>query len=212
MADLASAQTERVRDMPPSETRDAELKRLERLSADIAGKRTKFEAAERRRAEWNRRVRRAPSTSPIPDPWREAAATTRTTRTSRVQQGAREAARARAASARMAAEAAEAKAAPRARGRGGSRRTRVPAPRDGRRRQRPVGRVAAEGKEEGNDRTSRATLSRVTTPYRRLPARRSRACRFPSSRRLPAAPPRGKTPFLGRRKARVPALRAVPGR
>ena len=66
MADFASAQTERVRDMPPSETRDAELKRLERLSADIAGKRTKFEAAERRRAEWNRRVRRV--AVDIPDP------------------------------------------------------------------------------------------------------------------------------------------------
>ena len=112
MADFASAQTERVRDMPPSVTRDAELKRLERLSADIAGKRTKFEAAERRRAEWNRRVRRVAVDIPDPrsparggddpdDPHVPGFSEERARRLER-----------EAASARMAAEAAEAKAAP----------------------------------------------------------------------------------------------------
>ena len=62
MADFCAAQMTRVRDMPEGPARDKELARLEKVQEDIARQRKKFEAAELRRAEWNRRIRRLDET------------------------------------------------------------------------------------------------------------------------------------------------------
>ena len=64
MAEFCDAQLRRVRESPESpgspgaDRRDAELARLTGVRAEIAGKMQKFEEAERRRREWNRRLRR----------------------------------------------------------------------------------------------------------------------------------------------------------
>ena len=64
MAAFCDAQLRRVRETPESpgspgaDRRDAELARLTEVRADIARKMEKFQEAERRRREWNRRLRR----------------------------------------------------------------------------------------------------------------------------------------------------------
>ena len=64
MAAFCDAQLRRVRESPESpgspgaDRRDAELARLTEVRADIAAKMQKFQEAERRRREWNRRLRR----------------------------------------------------------------------------------------------------------------------------------------------------------
>ena len=62
MADFCAAQMTRVRDMPEGPAREKELARLEKVREDIARQRKKFEAAELRRVEWNRRIRRLDET------------------------------------------------------------------------------------------------------------------------------------------------------
>ena len=61
MADFADAAMERAEEMPDGKAKDKELKRVTKLKASIDGKKAKLLEAERRRDEWERRIKRVDS-------------------------------------------------------------------------------------------------------------------------------------------------------
>ena len=61
MADFADAAMERAKEMPDGKAKDKELARVTKLKASIDGKKAKLLEAERRRDEWERRIKRVDS-------------------------------------------------------------------------------------------------------------------------------------------------------
>ena len=61
MADFADAAMERAKEMPEGKAKDKELARVTKLKASIDGKKAKLLEAERRRDEWERRIKRVDS-------------------------------------------------------------------------------------------------------------------------------------------------------
>ena len=61
MSDFADAAMERAKEMPDGKAKDKELKRVTKLKASIDGKKAKLLEAERRRDEWERRIKRVDS-------------------------------------------------------------------------------------------------------------------------------------------------------
>ena len=61
MSDFADAAMERAKEMPEGKAKDKELARVTKLKASIDGKKAKLLEAERRRDEWERRIKRVDS-------------------------------------------------------------------------------------------------------------------------------------------------------
>ena len=61
MSDFADAAMERAKEMPDGKAKDKELARVTKLKASIDGKKAKLLEAERRRDEWERRIKRVDS-------------------------------------------------------------------------------------------------------------------------------------------------------
>jgi hypothetical protein len=61
MSDFADAAMERAKEMPDCKAKDKELARVTKLKASIDGKKAKLLEAERRRDEWERRIKRVDS-------------------------------------------------------------------------------------------------------------------------------------------------------
>jgi fused signal recognition particle receptor len=61
MSDFADAAMERAKEMPEGKAKDKELARVAKLKASIDGKKAKLLEAERRRDEWERRIKRVDS-------------------------------------------------------------------------------------------------------------------------------------------------------
>jgi len=61
MSDFADAAMERAEEMPDGKAKDKELARVTKLKASIDGKKAKLLEAERRRDEWERRIKRVDS-------------------------------------------------------------------------------------------------------------------------------------------------------
>ena len=86
MSDFADAAMERAKEMPEGKAKDKELARVTKLKASIDGKKAKLLEAERRRDEWERRIKRVDSDGV---PVKNAAARERARREARAPASAR---------------------------------------------------------------------------------------------------------------------------
>ena len=88
MSDFADAAMERAEEMPDGKAKDKELARVTKLKASIDGKKAKLLEAERRRDEWERRIKRVDSDG-VPVVKNAAAARERARREARAPASAR---------------------------------------------------------------------------------------------------------------------------
>ena len=88
MSDFADAAMERAKEMPDGKAKDKELARVTKLKASIDGKKAKLLEAERRRDEWERRIKRVDSDG-VPVVKNAAAARERKRREARAPASAR---------------------------------------------------------------------------------------------------------------------------
>ena len=88
MSDFADAAMERAKEMPEGKAKDKELARVTKLKASIEGKKAKLLEAERRRDEWERRIKRVDSDG-VPVVKNAAAARERARREARAPASAR---------------------------------------------------------------------------------------------------------------------------
>ena len=88
MSDFADAAMERAKEMPDGKAKDKELARVTKLKASIDGKKAKLLEAERRRDEWERRIKRVDSDG-VPVVKNAAAARERARREARAPASAR---------------------------------------------------------------------------------------------------------------------------
>ena len=88
MSDFADAAMERAKEMPDCKAKDKELARVTKLKASIDGKKAKLLEAERRRDEWERRIKRVDSDG-VPVVKNAAAARERARREARAPASAR---------------------------------------------------------------------------------------------------------------------------